>query len=154
MTFKIKKCTVCKTNFKPRSGVQKYCKECKKKAYLELGYKYEKTVKGKRTKRRYKISKSKRDSGYYKNAQLKHAYGITLLEYDQILESQNGVCVICGGINADGRRLHVDHNHKTGKVRGLLCSKCNHGLGLFNDDIETLLGAVAYLEKNKRKKSQ
>lgn len=56
-------------------------------------------------------------------------YGLTLEEYDRMLETQGGGCGICGGTNPDGRRLHVDHDHKTGKVRGLLCINCNYLIG-------------------------
>jgi len=76
---------------------------------------------------------------------LKHVYNITLAEYDQMLEAQSGVCKICGGINADGRRLTVDHDHETGKIRGLLCSQCNAGLGFFKDNYFLLAVATKYL---------
>jgi hypothetical protein len=62
---------------------------------------------------------------------------------------QEGVCAICGGINKDGRRLFIDHDHSTGKVRGLLCTKCNFGVGHFNDDVILLLKTVGYIEKGK-----
>jgi fructose-1,6-bisphosphatase len=61
--------------------------------------------------------------------QLKRNFGITLAEYDQMLEDQHGICAICGGVNPDGKRLAVDHDHETGKVRGLLCTSCNTRLG-------------------------
>jgi len=64
---------------------------------------------------------------------LKKNYNITLDEYDILFEQQNGVCAICGGINYGGRRLVVDHDHKTGKVRGLLCHHCNMCLGQFEN---------------------
>lgn len=52
-------------------------------------------------------------------------YGITINQYNEMLENQNGVCKICSGINKSGRALVVDHNHKTGEVRALLCTGCN-----------------------------
>ena len=81
-----------------------------------------------------------------REAGLKWMYGITLTEYDDRLKGQSGVCKICGGVNPDGMRLSVDHDHKTGKVRGLLCSSCNSGLARFGDNIERLLKAAIYLE--------
>jgi len=71
-------------------------------------------------------------------------FGISKEEYVEILGTQNEVCAICGGDN-NGRPLYVDHDHNTGEVRGLLCGKCNSGLGLFNDSIELLNKASAYL---------
>lgn len=79
-------------------------------------------------------------------------YGITKPEYDQLLKEQGGVCAICrksetvkqGG---EVKSLSVDHNHQTGKIRGLLCSKCNMVLGKIND-INILANAINYLEKN------
>lgn len=73
--------------------------------------------------------------------------GITLEEYDRLFENQKGVCKICGKINKDGRRLEIDHCHKTGKIRGLLCKRCNSAMGYFNDDIQLLKLTVRYLEE-------
>jgi hypothetical protein len=64
---------------------------------------------------------------------LKQFYGITLEQYDKMVEDQDGVCAICNNINSNGRRLSVDHNHKTGKVRGLLCGGCNAKLGVIEN---------------------
>lgn len=76
--------------------------------------------------------------------QLERLYGITLEQYEAMLEAQDGVCKICG--SPPGRkRLHVDHCHVTKVVRGLLCSPCNTALGAFKDDEELLERAIAYL---------
>lgn len=80
-------------------------------------------------------------------------YGITIERYESMLDEQGGVCAICrGSDNGDKStgRFHVDHCHKTGKVRGLLCMSCNHGLGKFKDSIESLRSAAAYLESQQR----
>jgi len=106
-------------------------KECAKK----IRQKYENNPKNK-----YKIKKRARDKIYW----LKSKYGLTIEQYDIILESQNGVCKICGGANP--KRFAVDHDHKTGKIRGLLCSMCNGGLGLFRDNIDFLKKAIEYLK--------
>lgn len=78
---------------------------------------------------------------------LKRKYGITPEEYDERLAAQGGVCAICGEPPEDprGYRMHVDHDHATGAVRGILCGSCNRGLGNFGDDIDRLLAAVEYL---------
>ena len=79
---------------------------------------------------------------------LKRTYGLTLIDYDNLLNRQLGVCAICGSSDSFGHgRFAVDHNHLTGKVRGLLCSKCNTGLGFFKDSPKLLLKAVSYLSK-------
>jgi hypothetical protein len=85
----------------------------------------------------------------YKRNDLKRKFGITQEEYNIIYESQNGCCLICGShSNTHNKALAVDHNHTTGKIRGLLCAKCNQGLGLFRDDINILTKAIDYLQKN------
>lgn len=77
-------------------------------------------------------------------------YGITGQQYVEMLEAQGGGCAICKATesNRSSRRLSVDHDHLTGKVRGLLCSRCNHGLGLFRDDPGVLQVARDYLLTN------
>jgi hypothetical protein len=72
------------------------------------------------------------------------SYGITVEEYDEMLESQGGGCYICG-VGPVGRALDIDHDHRTGKVRGLLCSNHNRALGLLGDDPDLLLAAHTYL---------
>lgn len=73
------------------------------------------------------------------------SYGITVEEYDAMLSSQGGGCYICGGQTDSKRALDIDHDHRTGKVRGLLCSNHNRALGLLGDDPELLLTAHEYL---------
>lgn len=74
---------------------------------------------------------------------LKAEYNITENDYNNMLTGQNGLCKICS--RESSKKLHIDHCHRTGKVRGLLCSKCNIGLGHFKDDPELLNKAVDYL---------
>lgn len=83
----------------------------------------------------------KKNPDKMKNAKLKMRYGITLDEYNQMVKSQRGKCGIC----AEKKKLFVDHCHKTKKVRGLLCSQCNHGLGMFKDNVDFLSKAIKYL---------
>lgn len=84
-----------------------------------------------------------------RNRHLKYTYGITLVDYEKILSDQNGVCGICGTDVPGGHGAwHVDHDHETGIVRGLLCVKCNVGIGHFNHDTERLNLAVKYLAKS------
>jgi hypothetical protein len=83
-------------------------------------------------------------------ARVLSAYGITLDQVAQLLLLQGGTCAICGGTEPGKHRgkvtnWHVDHNHKTGEVRGLLCINCNNGLGRFKDTAELLGRAYDYL---------
>ena len=84
----------------------------------------------------------------HRNRQLKNSYGITIEDYILMEESQNNKCAICRGTQRNKRTNYfdVDHNHKTGKVRGLLCTNCNQGIGKFQDNKELLLHAYNYLE--------
>jgi hypothetical protein len=74
---------------------------------------------------------------------LRKTYGLTLEDYEAMLEAQDYGCAICGGQGS--RRLVVDHCHATERVRGLLCDKCNIGLGWFRDDPELMDRAIGYL---------
>lgn len=87
----------------------------------------------------------------YRRSRLKQKYGITLEEYGRLLGMQNGVCAICRQeeVTRDHRgklrELAVDHDHITGKVRGLLCNQCNNMLGRAKDSVTILQAAIDYL---------
>jgi hypothetical protein len=92
-------------------------------------------------------------SGYWEG-DLKRRYGLTKADVARMAEEQNHCCAICGEPEKEmrsgiTRHLAVDHDHKTGKVRGLLCSACNTALGKFDDDPELIARAIAYLAKHK-----
>lgn len=75
------------------------------------------------------------------------ALGLALMGgYDAVLASQDGGCAICGA-KPKTRRLNIDHCHATGQVRGLLCPRCNRGLGWFGDRIDRLHAAAVYLRQ-------
>ena len=101
----------------------------------------------KATVREYKRAWSLKNEGRRRDGELCRLYGIGLAEYSTLLGRQNGGCGICGGQpNGRWRRwFHVDHDHVSGRIRGLLCSNCNLGLGKFQDDPVRLLKAHAYL---------
>lgn len=103
-----------------------YCSSCKRELPLEKFY----FQTGARTSTRCQLC-----SRCY-------AYGITALDYEELLEFQQGVCGIC---RKESQALEIDHDHSTGQVRGLLCRNCNLGLGMFKDDIERLGLAIVYL---------
>ncbi|KQO05064.1 hypothetical protein ASF06_18645 [Agreia sp. Leaf244] len=76
---------------------------------------------------------------------LRERYKLTTEEFDELRESQAGRCAICGKEDSSESGLVVDHDHRTGRVRGLLCNGCNVGLGFLQDDHEVLTAAAAYL---------
>lgn len=97
----------------------------------------------------YKEQVKKRSRKSYLRNSIKKKYGITTEDYLQMLDSQDRKCAICSKtVIENNRYLSVDHCHTTGKVRGLLCSNCNLGLGYFQDNIDFLLNAVEYLKKD------
>jgi hypothetical protein len=81
---------------------------------------------------------------------LRRKFGMTHQEYEAKLASQGGGCAICGTTVPGGRGkwFHVDHDHKTGKARGLLCNKCNGALGLVNDNPRILQGMIDYVARH------
>jgi hypothetical protein len=78
-----------------------------------------------------------------RDRQRKFEYGMTRDAFTELLGAQGGCCAICRAKH--DRRLHVDHNHETGRVRGLLCGHCNSGLGFFRDEAALLSAAIEYL---------
>ena len=80
--------------------------------------------------------------GGRRSYRLQRRYGITAAEADAMLEAQGGLCALCQERPAE----HVDHDHFTGKVRGMLCFCCNQGLGNFRDRADVMQLAIAYLQ--------
>jgi hypothetical protein len=88
---------------------------------------------------------------YHRDRQRLTKYGLTRDDYLALLEKQGGVCASCGREDTGNHRqpeLHVDHDHDTGLVRGLLCHNCNLGLGKLGDNIAGVKNALAYLERH------
>jgi Autographiviridae endonuclease VII len=85
---------------------------------------------------------------------LRNKFGLTVEEYDEILEAQDGVCALCDSLPTPGISLHVDHDHGTGEIRGLLCVRCNNALGLFREDPDLLKRAVRYVTADAKHRSQ
>jgi hypothetical protein len=94
-----------------------------------------------------KKRRKSKPASYNLNTHLKSNYGITVEQYKEILKLQNDVCAICYKICNTFTRLSVDHNHNTGKVRGLLCSDCNRALGFFKENADILESAIRYLKE-------
>lgn len=81
-----------------------------------------------------------------REANLKYRYGMTLVDYNEMLVSQDSRCKIC---DVESSGLVVDHCHNSGEIRGLLCPNCNKGLGLFKDSPERMERAAQYLIETK-----
>lgn len=97
---------------------------------------------------KYMQANRERFNPLMRGRQLKKLYGMTREDFDRLLSKQGGKCAICKRPdNAAGRALGVDHCHRTGKIRGLLCNWCNAGLGGFRDNVAFLLSAVEYLKQ-------
>ena len=117
------------------SKLASYCSQCERTYHSEY-------------KRQWRASLNPSER-YTRNRRkaLKANYGLTLDEYEAKLAAQDGKCAICGSADSgrEGRSMYVDHSHKTGLNRGLLCIRCNYGIGLFADDPDRLLAAASYL---------
>jgi len=156
------------------------CRLCKEEKPVDKFYKYKRTEKLYRACRachyarslkwraanpeKYRAGLKKYGTGWTAELRQKHApserekhdgylyrnYGITLAQYDEMLNAQGGVCAICKDEcnRKTTKRLCVDHDHFSGVVRGLLCFQCNVGIGKFKDKPATLLSAISYLERH------
>lgn len=128
------------------------------KEYHRLWHIVHKADRSARAKERYLLNSDKLKEScrkyYRKNRRKKldktrkQKYGITPEAYALMHQQQGGVCAICKRTCTCGRSLAVDHNHVTGAIRGLLCSRCNRGIGLFNESVDYLNSAISYINKN------
>lgn len=130
---------------RPSGALKGYCTPCMK-SYDDD---YIATEHGK-SRRRAAATTYSKGSGRF-DLDLRKRYGIGEDDYYRMLDEQDGRCAICGtdqpSRSQEGRRWNVDHDHETGAVRGLLCGRCNLGIGKFDDDIEHLIAAILYLER-------
>lgn len=94
------------------------------------------------SQRKYYLKNISKYRSYSRKYLLRSKYGISQEYYEILYDHQKGACKICQEFT---KLLHVDHDHNTGKIRGLLCSNCNRGLGLLGDSKEVLINAIKYL---------
>jgi hypothetical protein len=125
-----------------------------KKYKAELYQKNKEKISQRRKAHREKMKKENpelvrlKDFGYF----LRWKYGMEISDYEGLIKKQGGCCAICGHKPIDGakkeNKLYIDHNHKTQRVRGLLCMNCNSAIGHLNDDLTIIKSALEYLEIN------
>ena len=115
------------------------CPYCKERPRKSPGFPCRECI----AKRARENRNPQRERGY----KLKGIYGISLEEFDTLLESQGFMCAICNREKHTHKNWHVDHGHITNIVRGILCSQCNTALGLIGDDVNNLRSAITYLER-------
>ena len=129
----------------------KLCTKCNKVKELSA-FSESKSEKGYKQYRCRECNKEYREGRkeLIKDYQLKHKFGISLEHYNELLNNQNNSCKICRTQCKTGRMLAVDHNHKTGNIRGLLCSCCNRALGLLQDDVHLLEESIKYLKEDSK----
>lgn len=118
-----------------------HCKECTR----EWSLSHQDTL-GIKKKEKYKKEREKR-----RDSILRTRFGINLMEYNALLDKQHHQCIICGLTDAtNGKALAVDHNHKTGTIRGLLCNNCNVCVGFLKDKPEIAVSIAKYLTEEVR----
>lgn len=160
-----KVCTVCKIeksladfpdNKRVKSGKSSFCRPCTKKKHILYKENYKKTHNIQEMEaRRHSKKRAALSQVQIKDAKLRARYKITIDQYNILSEIQGGVCAICkkpetmrfSKKSPLTRPLGVDHCHTTSKVRGLLCSRCNSGIGHLHDNIDLLQSAIEYLKR-------
>jgi len=146
-----KVCSLCKLS-KPldsfykesrvKDGRARRCKECHGKVTEKYRKKNPELYRKASLKHWNKLDDKKKHSNWLKR------YGLNSESYIKMFEQQFGCCKICKKECSSGMNLSVDHCHKTGKIRGLLCKKCNSALGMFEDNIQYFEEAIIYLKSS------
>lgn len=151
-------CTVCKKrlpfeafhkNKSKKDGLQTRCRNCYRDWYNKR-YKENSEFREKRQQHFSKFYQEKYPSRreLHSNARLLYKYGLTVEDFEELSATQCHVCAICKQPPQGKKRLSVDHDHITGKIRGLLCDSCNIGLGMFRDNPTLLQVAIGYLQSS------
>lgn len=146
------------------SGYQVMCKECRQAITNELYIKNKEKYEARRLKHRAENRETvlarekacRMSKSFEKRTEirLKALFGMTYEDYTAMATAQSNVCAICMQAEAVRKHLCVDHCHETGKIRQLLCGKCNSGIGMFGDDPVKVRSALLYLEKHSEDKGR
>ncbi len=167
----MKVCTKCgkmlslgmfQANLRAKDGRASACKECykdyrdnqkqKKKEYDKQRYHAERKKRLNQVKE-WQDNNKEKVAMYKVSSHLTRKYGLNIKEFQAILEAQDNKCACCGNLEGPGNeRFVVDHDHKTGDVREIICQKCNLTIGLVDDDIDNLNHCIVYLKKHKEDK--
>jgi hypothetical protein len=142
-----KRCTRCRrtksvhlfNKWKLKNGYQQWCRKC------EAAYRKENWLRVKENAEKWKISNPAKYKAMRRGIWLRSRYGISIAQIEQFYADCKHRCLIC---RKRVKQLCIDHCHKTKKVRGLLCYRCNFGLGNFKDNIELLKSAILYLRRH------
>lgn len=132
-----------------KDGLSTYCRSCHNE-YVKARY-HSNPTRARAAAKVWRAANRKR----HNETAMRCKYGITRDDFDRMSTAQGDVCAICGRTetrrNKNGvYRLHIDHDHETGRIRALLCHHCNAGLGHFKDDPKLLEAAAAYLRNHGR----
>ncbi len=129
------------------SEVKSRCKKCLHSVNKDYRHRHRDRI-AEKARLRHAAIKKDNPLGLMKSV-FKLRYGLTIDGYKEIFDRQNGLCAICLMPGKEYKRLSVDHDHLSGKVRGLLCHKCNMGIGLFDDNEVKMTAAINYLREKK-----
>ncbi len=139
-----------------RDGRHPWCRSCAKEgqrrslakpAVRERQREYQRLWAQRPDNRTRRLAHQKTDAGKAakRRAKLKAKYGLTETKYNKIFTDQSGICAVCKSTFKSSKHTHIDHCHKTGKVRGILCHNCNRALGAVGDSSDILLALISYL---------
>ena len=149
-------CSICNESKSIESFSGRRCRQCRTNIAREkLNASPSRLEKRREAVRRWHATHPEESFARYRKAHLQYNFGLTVDAYTAMLENQDNKCAICKKEetfrNGTGNivSLAVDHDHETGKVRGLLCKDCNQSIGKFNDDPELLYSAYQYLSIHK-----
>ena len=131
--------------FKNKLDEKKY----KKQYYLD----HRESIKPYKSHCKNPKEKTKRVRETSRRAKIKYRYGLSYKDWLKMWEEQDGRCASCGKPFIELSDAHIDHDHETNELRGLLCKKCNFGISFFDDDPKLLSKAIKYLKKYNIKRS-